>query len=83
MRAALRLRDDELAAEKLERLAFEGTEVDEAVVLDAAPALRRERRLLHGRSLAMAVSSVNVSTPIQPARRGGAVYPGPAPCVET
>jgi hypothetical protein len=46
MRAALRLCDDELSADELQRLALEHPEIDEPLVLHAALVFRRERRLL-------------------------------------
>src|SRR5690242_2157494 len=49
MRAALRLRDDELSADELDRLAvLERADVDQPLIFDAAPTLRGEWRLLHG-----------------------------------
>ena len=44
MRTALGLGDDELPADELERLSLEHAEIDEPLVLDAAPVLRREGR---------------------------------------
>ena len=52
MRAVLGLGDDELSADELNRLALERADVDQPLVFDAAPTLRGEWRLLHGRSVA-------------------------------
>jgi len=40
MRATLRLRDDELAVDELDRLSLESSDVDQFLVLHASPALR-------------------------------------------
>src|SRR5688572_13642617 len=61
MRAALRLGDDQLPADELDRLALQRADVDQSLVFNAPPALRGERRLLHGRSVAMPVCMVNAS----------------------
>src|SRR5205807_1058944 len=56
----LGLGDDQLAAEQLERLAFEHAEIDEPVVLRTGPATERVRRLRHVLTLANSSGSINV-----------------------
>src|SRR5438105_2276301 len=59
--AAFRLRDDELAADELERLALlERAKVDEPLIFDALPAPQRQRCLLHEGSVAIGASLVNL-----------------------
>src|SRR5205807_8959676 len=56
----LGLGDDQLAAEQLERLAFEHAEIDEPVVLRTGPATERVRCLRHVLTLANPNRSINV-----------------------
>src|SRR5262245_45648498 len=60
MRAALRLGDDQLPADELDRLAFERADVDEPLVFNAPPALRGEGGWLHDCSVATRLCMVNV-----------------------
>src|SRR5439155_7966268 len=62
VRAALRLGDDELAANQLERLAVEHAEVDEPTVFGARPSANRERPLRHRPTLVSARGAVNASS---------------------
>src|SRR4029450_10000806 len=60
MIGAVRLGDDELTGDELERLTLEHAEVDQSVVLHSGPVPERQRRLLHGFNLARSVESINV-----------------------
>ena len=60
--ATLALAHDELASEKLERLAREeNAEVDQALVLGAGPASRADRVRRHDGTLRQAARDVNVA----------------------
>src|SRR5262245_34953612 len=60
MRAALRLGDDQVAADQLERLVLvEGAQIDQPLVFHALPAAAREWRLLHAGSVASSLALVN------------------------
>jgi len=61
MRAALRLGDDQVPADQLDRFALERADIDQPLVFDAAPPLRGEWCLLHGGSVATRVGRVNVA----------------------
>src|SRR5262249_34829141 len=57
---ALQLRNDQLAADQLDRRTTEHAEVDEPVVLATLPTPHRERRLRHGITVSASTESVNV-----------------------
>jgi hypothetical protein len=57
--SALRLGDDELATDELERLALEHPELDEPIVLGTLPATDRERSLGHEARVAVRILAVN------------------------
>ena len=59
MIGAVRLGDDELTSDELERLTLEHAEVDQSVVLHSGPVPERQRCLLHGFNLARSVESIN------------------------
>jgi molybdopterin-binding aldehyde dehydrogenase-like protein len=66
VRTPLWLRDDQLSSEKLDRIVLEGAKIDEPLVFDPSPAPERQRRLLHGGSVAGSVWTRNVSGQIHP-----------------
>src|SRR5437870_4727039 len=76
MIGAVRLRDDQLAPDQLERLALEHAKIYEPVVLDSLPAPERERGLHHPLTLAAPDGAINVESWI---RRRTRYHPRGAP----